>query len=356
MFPVYKTILNTLNMTACNADQEANVALLGESRAPNIIRRHTAFAGGPDTTSRFELISLNGLQSGRITVSSDYALYSDATGLQIAFLGFGLLNTMNNVVGFNVGRSGVTSTAGTIRYDQVNEDTHTAFNVSTGQYVVPVSGPYVLAITASPLSNSTFAITLYSGSSLITTLYMYDTTHNDVDTLGTTALVNLNQDDRITTSLSLGPLYSDIRYTTSFQGFLYAPTGIIPLSWSVANEQTYTGLVDPVPFDVVFINQGNGWDIVDNRYRVRDAGVFYIQMTAGLAAGYPTRMELLLNGSPQSSIYRQSNVHNGVDTRTRAMILRLVTDDELRIRLPAGNRLYSNANRVTKFSGFRIYA
>lgn len=124
---------------------------------------------------------------------------------------------MTNVVGFNVGRSGVTSTAGTIRYDQVNEDTHTAFNVSTGQYVVPVSGPYVLAITASPLSNSTFAITLYSGSSLITTLYMYDTTHNDVDTLGTTALVSLNQGDRITTSLSLGPLYSDIRYTTSFQ-------------------------------------------------------------------------------------------------------------------------------------------
>lgn len=74
-------------MTACTADQEANVALLGESRAPNIIRRHTAFAGGPDTTSRFELISLNGLQSGRITISSDYALYSDATGLQIAFLG-----------------------------------------------------------------------------------------------------------------------------------------------------------------------------------------------------------------------------------------------------------------------------
>ncbi len=76
-------------------------------------------------------------------------------------------------------------------------------------------------------------------------------------------------------------IFSDIRYTTSFQGFLYAPTGIIPLSWSVANEQTFTGNLDPVPFDVVFLNQGAGWDIVQNTYRARDAGVYYVQMTAG---------------------------------------------------------------------------
>jgi len=205
-------------------------------------------------------------------------------------------------------------------------------------------------------SNATHAITLYVGTTAVTVSYLYDTNHYDVDTLGTTAMINLNQGDRLSTSLGFGPIYSDIRYTTSFQGFLYNPIGIIPLSWSVANEQIYTGLVDPVPFDVVFLNQGAGWDIVQNTYKVRDAGVFYIQMTAGISNAWPAKMELLLNGLPQANIYRESTSQNNIDTRSRAIILRLITDDELRIRVPANYRLYGNANRVTKFSGCRIYS
>lgn len=46
---------------------------------------------------------------------------------------------------------------------------------------------------------------------------------------------------------------------------MYNPTGILPSSFSVANEQTYAGLQNPLPFDIVFLNQGNGWDIVTNK-------------------------------------------------------------------------------------------
>lgn len=78
-------------------------------------------------------------------------------------------------------------------------------------------------------------------------------------------------------------------------------------------------------------------------------------MTAGIAANYTCRMDLLLNGFNQASILRQSTVQNGIDTRSRAFLIRLITLDELSIRVPSGYRTYSNSQRVTKFSAMRIY-
>ncbi len=270
---------------------------------------------------------------------------------------FGLDNIMTTVVGFNLGLSKTQSTLGTLRYDVINVDTHNGYNATTGQYTVPVSGNYFISIlsAANENSNSTHYVNLFVGSSSVTIQYMYDTRHWGVDSLSSSIMVGLNLGDRLYASLGNGPVYSDIRYQTALLGFLYQPIGIVPLSWSVACEQSYVGQVDPVPFDVVFVNQGQGWDIVANTYTVIADGVYYIDITAGMVANFPTKLELLVNGVVQTNILRESSNHNNIDTRSRSIILRLTQNQVVRLRLPTGYRLYSNTARVTKFTGFRLY-
>ncbi len=97
-----------------------------------------------------------------------------------------------------------------------------------------------------------------------------------------------------------------------------------------------TGLIDPFQFNVVFINQASGWNEATSKYTVPLAGVYYVQITAGIFTRKPTKMELLLNGDPLIHVYRQFTVDHSVDTRSNAIIVRLHVNDELRIRLPAG--------------------
>ena len=47
-----------------------------------------------------------------------------------------------------------------------------------------------------------------------------------------------------------------------------------------------------------------------------------------------------------------STDHNGIKTRSRAIITRLNVGDVLRINLPTGYYLYSNNNRITTFTGY----
>lgn len=124
---------------------------------------------------------------------------------------------MTTIVGFNLGRSTITSTTGTIRYDIINVDTHSAYNSTTGQYIIPESGNYLLTVSSATYSNATHAITLYQNSAAIGASYMYDTNHNDVDSVSSTYFVSFSVGDRLYTSLGFGPIYSDIRYQTSLQ-------------------------------------------------------------------------------------------------------------------------------------------
>ncbi len=72
-------------------------------------------------------------------------------------------------------------------------------------------------------------------------------------------------------------------------------------------------------------------------------------------AGLQTRMELVINNVIIANVYRSSTDHNGIRTRSRSLVYRLGAGDVARIRVPTGYQLYSADNRLTTFSGFRVY-
>jgi hypothetical protein len=138
-------------------------------------------------------------------------------------------------------------------------------------------------------------------------------------------------------------------------GFLYNPSRILPYAWSIASETAHISAIDPPPFDIIFVNLGQGWNVATNTYTVQAAGVYYIHITAGIYTSYPTKLELVVNGVASVNVFRQSTQHITVDTRSRAFILRLAEGDVLKLRLPGGFATFSDALRETTFSGFRLY-
>ena len=326
-----------------------DVRLVGADRAPNILREHQSW-NGYDTTSRSELTNL--LTSLNIVhLSSDGALYSSSLR-QTSFCGFQLNNVMRSVAAFSVGCSTKSMTTGQMTYDYVNVDTNSGW--STNEYVVPYSGTWVITFQVGIETGGDSQVDLYAPN-LITSLNFYSTNNAGTDTQSKTVILTIDAGAIIYTSLSNAPVYSDIRYQTSLMGFFYSPKLVQPVSWCVARASSIFGPANPVPFDVVLINQGNGWNIATNVFIVPNTGVYYVHLSAGMNTAADTSMDMLIDKVPIINVYRTSVSHNGIDNRGRSYILALQVNNQLSIRLELGYSLYSNANRITIFSGFRIY-
>jgi hypothetical protein len=187
---------------------------------------------------------------------------------------------------------------------------------------------------------------------------MTDTAHSQEDTFSRTQLRYLNSGDTLTLELEAGTICSDVRYVTSFGGFLYLPISTA-VAWYV-NRITglTTGPVDPLPFEEVFVNlkdNGGGWDPIENKYYVPLNGVYFIHLTAGLQTGTSTGLIVLRNDDPLMDVTIGGEGRNGYDTRGRAIITRLFQGDELRVLLPGGFSVFSSSNRITSFTGFKLH-
>ena len=330
-------------------------------RLPNILRNNTQYVGGPDTTSRDEIISLQS-QCSKLWLSSDSKLFSD-NYLQTTFAGFFINNIVNPLVAFSLGLSTNFGLGpANIPFDIVNIDTENGWNKTSNAYIVQVPGVYVISFSMAASLTALPFIGLHVKPSFLVGLYVSDgRVRNGIETASRTVLVDLIQGDELSAVLHQSITYSDIRYQTSMKGFLYKPYQTLPISWCVIWEESdnlanIVGPIDPVVFNIIFTNQGSGWDQALNRFITPLSGTYYIQLTAGIYTAKPTKMELLVNGSPIVNVYRQFTSHSWFENDSRAVILQLQQDDELRIRLPSGYYLHTNINRYTAFSGFRIYS
>ncbi len=92
------------------------------------------------------------------------------------------------------------------------------------------------------------------------------------------------------------------------------------------------------------------------RFHTPQAGTYYITMMGSSSIAMPLRLELLLNGDMKAMLYIGAYQSYETVTKTRAVILRLAADDELRVRIPEGHFLYGESDPVyNSFCGFFIY-
>jgi hypothetical protein len=125
----------------------------------NLTRAFTNFVGGPDTTSVGTVMYVP--QSSNVYVTSNYPLFSDSL-LQTAFGGYLLDSIMTQVVAFAFGQ--LTPLAGNnykVPFTDFYIDTHQGWSTTTSEYVIPVAGTYIFAVSAysKPYTNS--GVSLY---------------------------------------------------------------------------------------------------------------------------------------------------------------------------------------------------
>lgn len=133
----------------------------------------------------------------------------------------------------------------------------------------------------------------------------------------------------------------------------------IEYAWSVATTTpTTVGYVDPLPMPVVLNNKGQFWNQLTHSYEVKRGGdgVYYMHITAGINTGAPCQLDVVLNDESIFNIYRPIVSHNGVKTRSRALLYQLRANDIVKLRVPTGATIYSSQDRLTMFTGFRLYA
>lgn len=320
-------------------------------RVPRIIR---GYGGQIDTTSRNELTQMT-VGSDRLIMETIGPLVSDPYGVDTSWSGFHLESVMNTVAAFSVGLSYSIWEDIRIPFDVMFLDTHHAWDNVSHEYVIPVAGTWVFALHCGDFPgypNRGFTYLNISRHRDIQVSHSWSREGVDID--GITVVVDVRAGDRVNAKIGYSPVYSDDTYLTSLMGFHYSPKSLPGVSWYVALITDYEGLQDPLAFPWVIINDGDGWNDVTNIFTPPADGVYYLTWTAYTAyKTYSARLDLVKNGIVSASV--DSPNSDGNRSRTRAIILRLTTADQVWIRLPESNLVGgSSTTALTVFAGFRL--
>ena len=341
---------------------DCDVRLAGGYQMPNVLRTSNEQTQ-LDTTSRDDLQWLD--EQEKRYVVSDFSLYSDSM-YQTSWSSFSLQAASDPVVAFSVGLTSTFFTTGgdkVILFDIVLTDTFKRWNIQSGEYVTPLTGVYFIAITTGAVKGTGHQVLLRVGGLNQFGLSLTSSSHNGTDLLSRSGLIQVNNENSplslvLLSSTSSAAVMGDARYQTSLMGFRYEPTEDRTAAWSVYRSASITGPIDRLPFDTVLINIDGVWNSQYHYGVITMPGVYYLTISACMAAYTQLDMRLALNStSYPARLFRNATQHNGLDTRSRAMLLRLVVGDIIYVELVSSGQVYSDSRiRQTSFSGFRIYA
>ena len=112
--------------------------------------------------------------------------------------------------------------------------------------------------------------------------------------------------------------------------------------------------MDPVTYDQVLVNLGNGWNSSANTVTIPRTGYYFLHVGAGIHSGFSSVIYLYVNNNRQFRMLHWSNNQNGVDTMSRSGILHLSSGDQVKI-ICDSNGFYSDGGLQSIFIGFLLY-
>ena len=125
------------------------------------------------------------------------------------------------------------------------------------------------------------------------------------------------------------------------------------VAFSVAREESVSGLIYPFPFTTILFLDGKSYDPTIHRFTAPSNGVYFFSFSVGLDAGKTAEFVLYKNFQPFAGIIRRSTTHNGTDTIGRSIMMELEQGDIIYLVNEAGQTARSSAMKETSFSGFK---
>ena len=197
------------------------------------------------------------------------------------------------------------------------------------EFIVDLSGVKYSGITKSSTNNNNQDMIT---KNIITNLYAADTVH-------------------VTNS---HPAFGEVYLQTSISIFSISDSMVTDMvAFSVAREHTFSGFINPVPFDVQLYNDGLHYDQFSHTFFAPSAGVYFFSFSVGLEAGGTANFVLYKNDEPFVTIVRQSVSHTGTDTMSRSIMMNLERDATVHVVNEAGQTARSSTLRETSLCGFK---
>ena len=113
-----------------------------------------------------------------------------------------------------------------------------------------------------------------------------------------------------------------------------------------------TGDQNPLLYNRVLVNEGNAWNPDTNTVVIPYTGYYLIHYGGG-AAGTEVYLQLYSDTTTVTLLYRESTVHNGVDTMSKSIVRRFTAGNKLKIR--TFYNTFSDSNMQTTFMGLLLY-
>ena len=246
-----------------------------------------------------------------------------------------------------------------LNFNVTNFNIGNAWNRRTNTFIAPCAGVYVFSVSFSVPSGTNNGVYVYVNSAIHQRVLITSTLHNGFIMTGKTFAIDFSAGETVYLDShrpTNNQLYSDNYYIMSFAGFLYEPLNNPKVIWSVHGNSSISGQNSLLPFDVVSVNVGNGWNKATNRFVVPYAGVYQLHLTATSNYGESIDYRLMWNDVAYVSILSATAVYDRtLNTRSRSVMIEASVGETFYIATTNSTGL-SSSKCETSFTGYLLVA
>ena len=247
------------------------------------------------------------------------------------------------------------SAANPLPLDRVVAMSGNRWNSSTHSFTVAeAQGLYFVGLSVSTQYRIPVNYTLVLSGQHFGGITRSSTTHGASDQLGHDFLIHMFAADTVHVSsqypVNSFPLFLDTSLTIF--SLSYRMVGDL-VAFSVAREDSVSGLIEPFPFTTILYLDGVSYDPTTHRFTAPSNGVYFFSFSVGLDAGKTAEFVLYKNFESFAGIVRRSTTHRGTDTIGRSIMMNLEEGDIVYMVNEAGQTARSSTMKETSFSGFK---
>ena len=328
-----------------------SLSLEGYSMGTDLSHKSTSHNGW-ETTSRDAIYTFT--QGTKLYISLYEGKSASNVLKQSSWSAYLLDSLMYPLITFFVGRNSSFSGNGKVIFTSTFVNVGNAWNSVSNIFTAPRNGTYVFSMSCGAQSGQPCHLYIKLNSALAQGMAMNGTSRNGTDMTSRTFAMFFAVNSTMYVTSYNASLFSDNGYQLSFSGFLYEPVNGISVIWSVNQKSSMSGQYSPFPFNDITVNIGNGWRTANNTFIVPYAGVYQLHLTCTTPAGGVVDYRLMWNGIAYANIYSNNTINNGLDTRSRAIMIEAAVGDTFYIATTSTTKLYSEASTLISFTGYLL--
>ena len=222
-------------------------------------------------------------------------------------------------------------------FDTFTVDVRSEFNLSSGVFRAPKGGIYVIHISANAWP--TWYMDVYleiDGQCHADNDLSYNKFPQRPETSGRAFMMKFESGWISRYKIHWGPIYSDNQGLQSSWTMFRLDDVMYPLiSFSVTSTRTYITAMGIVPFDITYVNQGNGWNNETNEFIAPIRGTYFLSLTTQSYTSLRHIVEIQVNRVPLTLV-TANNSNQFTDIFSNTFLVSLSSNDTVRIFLQEG--------------------